>query len=371
MNLELSKKQQVFVTILTVFALSLGFGVSANAMHIMEGYLPVKYCLLWGAFCVPFIVVGFMRISKVTSENRKLLVILAMAGAYAFVLSALKIPSVTGSCSHMTGTGLSAILFGPAATSVIGIIVLLFQAILLAHGGLTTLGANTFSMAIAGPIISWAIYKAFKSAGLNKKIAVFCAAALGDLFTYCVTAFQLSLAYPAADGGFGTSITKFLGIFAVTQIPLAIIEGILTVIVVMALESFAMGELKSLGVTDEARRVSFKGGMTVGLLIICAVIAIIPVVSLGKSAEFGGSDDAGSEMITELTGEEYEPWFTPLIEGAFAEGELPGEIESLLFCLQAGLGAGGFFFVIGRLMERSKYEKLLEAKGIKIDDDDK
>ena len=65
-----------------------------------------------------------------------------------FVISSLKIPSVTGSCSHMTGTGLGAILFGPTAAGVLGLIVLLFQAILLAHGGLTTLGANTFSMAI-------------------------------------------------------------------------------------------------------------------------------------------------------------------------------------------------------------------------------
>ena len=61
-----------------------------------------------------------------------------------FVISSLKIPSVTGSCSHMTGTGLGAILFGPTAAGVLGLIVLLFQAILLAHGGLTTLGANTF-----------------------------------------------------------------------------------------------------------------------------------------------------------------------------------------------------------------------------------
>ena len=77
-----------------------------------------------------------------------------MCGAFAFVLSALKIPSITGSCSHPTGVGLGAILFGPMTMAVLGLIVLLFQALLLAHGGLTTLGANTFSMAIAGPIVS-------------------------------------------------------------------------------------------------------------------------------------------------------------------------------------------------------------------------
>lgn len=124
---------------------------SASAMHIMEGYLPMGHAIAWGALCLPFLVAGFISIKKTISQHRKALLILAMAGAYAFVLSALKIPSVTGSSSHPTGTGLGAILFGPSAMSVIGIIVLLFQALLLAHGGLTTLGANTFSMAIAGP----------------------------------------------------------------------------------------------------------------------------------------------------------------------------------------------------------------------------
>ncbi len=70
--------------------------------------------------------------------------LLAVVAAYAFILSAMKIPSVTGSCSHPTGTGLAAIIFGPFVASVVGVIVLLFQAILLAHGGITTLGANTF-----------------------------------------------------------------------------------------------------------------------------------------------------------------------------------------------------------------------------------
>lgn len=110
-----------------------------------------------------------------------------MAGAFIFVISSLKIPSVTGSCSHMTGTGLGAILFGPTAVSILGIIVLLFQAILLAHGGLTTLGANTFSMAIAGPLLSFAIYKLCGKFKVNRKVSVFLAAFLGDLFTYCAT----------------------------------------------------------------------------------------------------------------------------------------------------------------------------------------
>ena len=151
----------------------------------------------------------------------------------------------------MTGTGLGAILFGPSAVSILGIIVLIFQAILLAHGGLTTLGANTFSMAIAGPLLTFAIFKICEKANVNRKVSVFLAASLGDLLTYCVTAFQLALAYPSEAGGVAASFGKFLGVFAPTQLPLAIIEGILTVIIIIGLESFARPELKTIGYLKE------------------------------------------------------------------------------------------------------------------------
>lgn len=243
----MSKKERILVKASVAFALMFAVAPAANAMHIMEGYLPASYCVAWGAVCLPFLAAGFISLKKRLKENRKSITLIAMAGAFIFVISSLKIPSVTGSCSHMTGTGLGAILFGPSAVSILGIIVLLFQAILLAHGGLTTLGANTFSMAVAGPLLSFGIYKLCKKSKLNTRVSVFLAAFLGDLFTYCVTSIQLALAYPSEAGGVAASAVKFLGVFAPTQIPLAIIEGILTVVVVMALESYAKPELKAIG----------------------------------------------------------------------------------------------------------------------------
>ena len=154
----MSKKQKKILVLAGAFALAFGIVPNVSAMHIMEGYLPGSFCIAWGVLCVPFLIAGFMSIKKTLNEHRNLITMLAMSGAFIFVISSLKIPSVTGSCSHMTGTGLGAILFGPAAVSILGLIVLLFQAILLAHGGLTTLGANTFSMAIAGPFVSYGIY---------------------------------------------------------------------------------------------------------------------------------------------------------------------------------------------------------------------
>ena len=249
----MTKRQKLFLSIVTALSAVFGIVPTASAMHIMEGYLPATHSLVWGVICIPFVVWGFISIKKTLSENRKVITVLAMAGAFIFVISSLKIPSVTGSCSHMTGTGLGAILFGPASVSILGIIVLLFQAILLAHGGLTTLGANTFSMAIAGPFISFGVYKLCQKLKVNKMVSIFLAATLGDIFTYCVTSIQLAVAYPSEVGGVMASAAKFLGVFAPTQLPLAAVEGILTVIIVIGLESFAKPELRSIGFIKEVR----------------------------------------------------------------------------------------------------------------------
>ncbi|MFQ7552879.1 MAG: energy-coupling factor ABC transporter permease [Blautia marasmi] len=235
-----------------MFALTFGIVPNVSAMHIMEGYLPGGFCIAWGVICVPFLIAGFMSIKKTLNEHRNLITLLAMSGAFVFVISSLKIPSVTGSCSHMTGTGLGAILFGPSAVSILGIIVLLFQAILLAHGGLTTLGANTFSMAIAGPFVSYGIFFICKKCKVNRYVSVFLAATLGDLFTYCVTAVQMALAHHADTTIMG-AMGKFLLVFAPTQLPLAIIEGVITVLIIMGLETYAKPELRTIGFLKEAK----------------------------------------------------------------------------------------------------------------------
>lgn len=97
---------------------------------------------------------------------------------------------------------------------------------------------------------------------------------------------------------------------------------------------------------------------TILLLCIAILIAVVPLF-VRKGAEFGGSDDAGSVMVEEIQGKEYTPWFTPVLETALG-GELPGEVESLLFCLQTGIGVGIVAFVMGRLVERKKWQKKAE-----------
>lgn len=91
------------------------------------------------------------------------------------------------------------------------------------------------------------------------------------------------------------------------------------------------------------------------LLFIAALIAIVPLFLL-KGAEFGGSDDAGSKVVSEITGNNYKPWAKPVIE-TWIGRQLPREVESLLFCVQTGIGVGIIAFYMGRFVERTKQEK--------------
>jgi cobalt/nickel transport system permease protein len=194
-------------------------------MHIMEGFLPWQWCLVWWLVALPFLIMGILELRAMMRKDREYLPLLGVCGAFIFILSALKLPSVTGSCSHPTGTGLSTMCFGVFITSIIGAIVLLFQALLLAHGGLSTMGANMVSMAIGGPVSGYAVYRLLKDTKVNIYVTVFLVTAVADLMTYVITSFELALAYPAQTGGILASFEAFFAIFAITQIPLAIVEG--------------------------------------------------------------------------------------------------------------------------------------------------
>ena len=75
---------------------------------------------------------------------------------------------------------------------------------------------------------------------------------MADLLTYVTTSVQLSLAFPDPLGGFAASFAKFAGIFAITQIPLAISEGMLTVLIFNALARFNPAELRAMKLLDQA-----------------------------------------------------------------------------------------------------------------------
>lgn len=192
-------------------------------MHIMEGFMSPMWCAIWFIIAIPIVALGAKKVIDLMREHPEQKMTVALSGAFIFLLSSLKLPSVTGSSSHPTGTGFSAAVYGIAITGFLSMIVLIFQALLLAHGGLTTLGANICSMGIIGPAVGFFIWRALTKAGVSFPISLAITAALADLFTYVVTAIQLTLDHGQSVEAF----INFLTNFAVTQIPLSIAEGIL------------------------------------------------------------------------------------------------------------------------------------------------
>lgn len=94
-----------------------------------------------------------------------------------------------------------------------------------------------------------------------------------------------------------------------------------------------------------------KKKVILGIFLV-VLIALVPLFAL-KDAEFGGSDDAGSQVVEEVDSS-YEPWAAPVLETLIG-GELPGEVESLFFCIQTGIGVGIIAFIMGRFVERRKW----------------
>ncbi len=216
-------------------------------MHIAEGFLPATHAVGWTLAAAPFVVHGARQVVVEVRERPENTLLLGAAGAFTFVLSAIKLPSFTGSSSHPTGTGAGAVLFRPPVMAVLGTIVLLFQALLLAHGGLTTLGANAFAFAVVGPWAGYGAYRLTRRLGGGLLPGVFTAMVVADLATYVTTAGQLALALPDVETGVTGALVKFLSVFALTQVPLALGEGLLGVLLFRALTTNARPELERLG----------------------------------------------------------------------------------------------------------------------------
>ncbi len=222
-------------TLALILALGLFFlhPTPAYAMHIAEGILPVNWAAIWYVPAVVFVGIGIYVIKKKTKEVRGLMPLLGLTGAAIFLISVFPIPvPITGTSSHPVGTPLGAILVGPFISTVLGAIALLIQALFLAHGGISTWGANIVSMALVGSFVGFGAFALFKRLNAPIAMAAFTAGILGDWATYAVTSFELASALHGTGSLWGMFGVIALA-FAPTQLPLGILEGFFTAAVVM------------------------------------------------------------------------------------------------------------------------------------------
>lgn len=214
-------------------------------MHIAEGYLPLAHCLGWGVLSGVHVAAGSrtrapwhlppgapsgMPVAAMGPRAAY-----ASAIAFGLLLTSLKLPSLAGSSSHPTGMALGCALLGPRRMAPVALGILVLQALLLAHGGITTLGANTWSLGVVCPWVTWGLWRLLQRTRLSAAMALGVASACGDLATYAATAGQLAWAQHAVGVDFVSAWVSIAGVFAITQLPIAMVEGMLTALAWRAL----------------------------------------------------------------------------------------------------------------------------------------
>ncbi len=222
-------------------------------MHIQDGFLVGKWAVGWYGLASVFVAKGIYDVTRRSKQVLMFKPLLGLLSAAVFFISLLPVPvPITGTSSHLAGTPLAAILVGPFVSIVLSVVALLLQALFFAHGGLTTLGANVFSSGVAGSLAGYGVFRLSRKMGLSLGLAAFLAGFFGDLAVYIVTSLELALGMPGADKYTATqAFLTFLGLFMPTQLPLALLEGLVTGGMVSYVARVRPDILRSLGVLKD------------------------------------------------------------------------------------------------------------------------
>ncbi|BCB97398.1 hypothetical protein JZK55_23200 [Dissulfurispira thermophila] len=222
------KIQNALIFVLSLIILHLSLVTEANAMHISEGILPFNWAVLWFAVAIPFVAWGLYKLKRQSSIDLSFKPLVGLMAAVVFIISCMPIPVPTaGTCSHPCGTGISGILVGPAISILISSVALLIQALFLAHGGLTTWGANIVSMGVMGSFAGYLTFRALRRLNISLTISGFMAGLFADWATYLTTSIELASGI-RGDSPFMPLFWKILIAFIPTQLPLGILEGAMT-----------------------------------------------------------------------------------------------------------------------------------------------
>lgn len=226
------------------------FPAPALAMHLADGILPLGWAALWTAAALPFVAVALRVLRRRAAEDPRAMPLVALVAVVVFLVSCMPIPiPFVGTCSHPCGTGLAGILVGPWLAVLAALVALVLQALFLAHGGLTTLGADVLSMGVAGAFTGWAVFQLARRAGIGLAPAAFAAGVLSDWATYATTSLELATALRGTRP-LGEAFAAAAIAFVPTQLPLGLLEGLVTAGAVAFVARRRPDLLERLGVTN-------------------------------------------------------------------------------------------------------------------------
>lgn len=297
---------QRFVTIVVSLCCCLLLTKDAHAMHISEGILPLNWAIFWFAIALPFVAFGLYRVKKLSSLDPSFKPLVGLMAAVVFIISCMPIPVPTaGTCSHPCGTGISGILLGPFISVVVSAVALLIQALFLAHGGLSTWGADIVSMGVVGSFAGYFTFKGLRALSANLWVAGFMAGLLADWATYCTTSVELASGI-MGDSPFLPLFWKILVAFIPTQLPLGILEGAMTAGMIVLLYKKRPELLVKMGVVkmEKAgeRRLKVdrlktegrkeEGSNMIALLLTLSLLLFSTPAFAEEGAKWGGVDES-------------------------------------------------------------------------------
>ncbi len=186
-------------------------------MHISEGVLSAPVLISGGILTAAGVYLGLRKL-----DNKKIPLVALISAAF-FVASLIHVPLGPTSV-HLILNGLAGILLGWAAFPAI-LIGLFLQAILFQFGGITTLGVNTFNMAFPA-IIVYYFYIVFKHSK-NKYIII-----IVEYLSGFLSVFLSAILVGASLFFTGQSFFKVAELTVIAHIPVMIIEGFITLVIV-------------------------------------------------------------------------------------------------------------------------------------------
>ena len=331
---------------------------AAHAMHISEGILPLPWAALWFAIAIPFIAYGLYRLKAMSREDLSFKPLVGLMAAVVFIISCMPVPvPFAGTCSHPCGTGTSGILVGPAISVVITAVALFIQAVLLAHGGLSTFGADVVSMGVMGSLAGYLTFKALRAVRVNMAVSGFMAGLFADWATYLTTAVELASGIKG-ESAFLPLFWKVLVAFVPTQLPLGILEGAMTAGMVVLLyrkRPDLLVKMRVIKPDDAAMR------KHVAAVLVVAVMGLaLFTAHPAEAAKWTGVDEAVIEKVAKEHGREARE---PLIN--IEQGDLP----LFLFLLAGAVGgfAAGYYWRV--LIAEKRFHVNREKEAVAKEDD--
>jgi cobalt/nickel transport system permease protein len=233
-------------------------------MHIAEGLLPPLHAGIGFVAAAPALALSVLAIQRAyrNGEARdRALLTMGSALILALTLFPIPVPGL-GATSHMCVTPALALLANPVLFTFPTALALLFQALFLAHGGITTLGVNTFTLGFVGPLVSFTL-AFYLLRFLPPSLRSFIAITAGSLSVYLADALILAFSLAGGDSA-GPWFLKMLAAFAPIQVPLSIVEGLLGAILVSRLHPFIISQKKA-------------SSMLLGLVFFLGALSSIPL----------------------------------------------------------------------------------------------